>query len=105
VLGIIFVPISTIATVFGTQFFNSVTFSDELPPGALEHQHMTMNPEIWWLAATALPLTLIIIISWLLWEKWGRHGELTGGSRQKKVDISSAERGEIEMTISSVQSG
>ena len=67
-LGVIFLPLSTVGTIFGTQFFTSVQ-SDDLQTG-----YMHINPQFWVLWAIALPLTLGILLFWLAWEKMGRNG-------------------------------
>jgi Mg2+ and Co2+ transporter CorA len=63
-LGIIFVPISTVSTIFSTPFFTSSPSQDE---------HVVVNPEIWWLCVVALLLTLAIFAIWIAWDRRERH--------------------------------
>ncbi|KAH8881790.1 hypothetical protein GQ53DRAFT_667085, partial [Thozetella sp. PMI_491] len=58
IVGTIFIPFSAISSVFGTQFFTSVG------------PYMYVNPEFWILWAIAMPITLTVLIIWLVWEQW-----------------------------------
>jgi heme/copper-type cytochrome/quinol oxidase subunit 2 len=59
-LGIIFVPISTVSAIFSTPFFTSTPSQDE---------HVVMNPEIWWLCVAALLVTLTIFVTWTVCDR------------------------------------
>ncbi|RKU47971.1 hypothetical protein DL546_003815 [Coniochaeta pulveracea] len=56
-LGAIFLPATLLASVFSMTFFN---FQD----GASE-----VNPQLWIYFAIAIPLTLLIVLIWWIWER------------------------------------
>lgn len=53
-----FLPVSTVATIFGAQFF---TVGSEAP------FHLQISPDFWILWAIAVPFTLVVVIVWRLW--------------------------------------
>jgi len=53
-----FLPVSTVATIFGAQFF---TVGSEAP------SHLQISPDFWILWAIAAPFTLVVVIVWRLW--------------------------------------
>jgi len=65
-LGIIFVPISTVSTIFSTPFFTSTPS---------ENEHVVVNPEVWWLCVVALLLTLTMFVVWFVWDRRERYVE------------------------------
>jgi Mg2+ and Co2+ transporter CorA len=68
-----FLPVSTVATIFGAQFF---TVGSEAP------SHLQISPDFWILWAIAAPFTLVVVIVWRGWP-WveGRAREI--GKRKK----------------------
>ncbi len=68
ILGGVFIPFSAVCSVFGTQFFTSVT--GNASPFGEETPYMDLNPQFWILWAIALPITLGILTSWFAWENW-----------------------------------
>ncbi|KAK4234186.1 hypothetical protein C8A03DRAFT_47425 [Achaetomium macrosporum] len=57
IVGLVFLPFSTITSIFGTQFFSS---GDE---------HMNVNPDFWLLWLVAVPVTLLILGVWRAGER------------------------------------
>jgi hypothetical protein len=53
-----FLPVSTVATIFGAQFF---TVGSEAP------SHLQISPDFWILWAIAAPFTLVVVIVWRRW--------------------------------------
>jgi hypothetical protein len=64
-LGTIFVPTSTVGTIFGTQFFSSVTREDGTT-------YLNVNPKFWFLWAISLPVTLLLAVGWGVWFKYSQ---------------------------------
>lgn len=58
VTTLIFLPLSTIATIFGTQF---IKLDDTAP------YHVRVSPDFWLLWVVALPLTAIVLLIWRVW--------------------------------------
>ena len=59
-VGMVFIPFSTITSVFGTQFFTSAPDGD----GATAAKHMHVSPDFWIMWAIAVPVTVIIVGLW-----------------------------------------
>ncbi|KAK3311096.1 uncharacterized protein B0T15DRAFT_520372 [Chaetomium strumarium] len=57
IVGLVFLPFSTITSIFGTQFFTS------------GDQHMSVNPDFWLLWLIAVPVTLLILGVWRAGER------------------------------------
>lgn len=58
VTTLIFLPLSTIASIFGTQFMKL----DENAPF-----HVRVSPDFWLLWVVALPLTAVVLLVWRVW--------------------------------------
>ncbi|KAF1844803.1 uncharacterized protein K460DRAFT_285040 [Cucurbitaria berberidis CBS 394.84] len=58
VMTLLFMPLSTVATIFGTQFMK---VQDEAP------FHITVSQDFWLLWLIAVPLTGIVMIVWRVW--------------------------------------
>jgi Mg2+ and Co2+ transporter CorA len=64
---LLFLPASTIAAIFGTQFF-SVNDSNR----------MTVSVDFWWLWAVAVPTTTTTWIFWRIWYNRKRSDKALG---------------------------
>lgn len=64
VIAVIFLPISVISSIFGSQFFGTNTAT--LPDGSVENVTF-MTRQFWVLWAIALPFTLLVLGGWFLW--------------------------------------
>lgn len=90
IVGLIFIPFSAASSIFGTQFFSF--------PDNNEH-HMQVNQDIWYLFATAIPVTIGILLLWKASENDqlrlpGGLASLFGCSSQPRPrDSPSGERG------------
>ena len=70
IIGIVFIPLSTVSSIFGTEFFTAIVPSTEpASKDELKQGYIYVNPQLWILVAIALPLTLIILTFWLVWER------------------------------------
>jgi hypothetical protein len=80
ILAMIFLPISTVSSVFGTQFFTSVLPEPSgTGQGDISEARFIMDPNFFLLPAIALPLTTFSVGCWLLWEHWeGTRARLSG---------------------------
>jgi Mg2+ and Co2+ transporter CorA len=58
VMTLVFMPLSTVASVFGSEFMYS---KDE--PG----HHLTVSQDFWLLWLIAVPLTIIVVVVWRVW--------------------------------------
>ncbi|KAF2826166.1 hypothetical protein CC86DRAFT_370248 [Ophiobolus disseminans] len=58
VMTLIFMPLSTVAGIFGTQFMEL----DEGPGN-----HITVSQDFWLLWLIAVPLTILVIVIWRVW--------------------------------------
>lgn len=65
VAAIIFLPISTISSVFGTQFFTTVTADVSTDGPARPSTYV--SSQFWILWTVAIPVTLILLLSWSFW--------------------------------------
>ncbi|KAJ0119973.1 hypothetical protein J7T55_000823 [Diaporthe amygdali] len=64
VIAVIFLPISIISSIFGSQFFGTNTI--DLSDGSVENVTF-ITPQFWILWAIALPFTLFVLGGWFLW--------------------------------------
>jgi hypothetical protein len=63
VVTLVFLPLTTVATIFGTQMF---TINPDEP------HKLRMSEDFWLLWAIAVPLTLVVLIAWRLWYRDAR---------------------------------
>jgi len=66
VVAMIFLPISTVSSIFGTQFFNTVTAADPSPDGPIKSSTY-ISSQFWIFWTVAIPMTLMILSGWSLW--------------------------------------
>lgn len=77
-LALIFLPISTISTIFGSQFFGTDVV--ELPNGSSKAE-LVVSSQLWILWAVSIPITLLIVTGWLFWlrHSQGRYDAIEEG--------------------------
>lgn len=63
ILGVVFLPSTFVATFFSMDMFNW-DFTDSGKASS-----STVSPKIWIYFVTALPLTIITLLVWLLWSR------------------------------------
>lgn len=63
-LALIFLPISTISTIFGSQFFGTDVVA--LPNGSMKAT-LVVSSQLWILWVVSIPITLLIVTGWLFW--------------------------------------
>ncbi|KAK3340310.1 hypothetical protein B0H65DRAFT_254633 [Neurospora tetraspora] len=80
-LGAIFLPATLLASVFSMTFFNFQDQNSDFSPAGDNSSSSssggsdggsvtrTVSPSIWVYFAITIPLTLIIVVTWLLWDK------------------------------------
>jgi hypothetical protein len=66
VVALIFLPISTVSSIFGTQFFSTITVADPSPDGPIKSSTY-VSSQFWVFWMVAIPLTLAILSGWSLW--------------------------------------
>ncbi len=92
VLAIIFLPITTVATVFGTQFFTSVDTSPSSPSSPSNDGEVdgktkfVVNSKFWMLWAISLPITSALIVGWWFWIKHTRRVLRRDEQRESDVE-------------------
>src|SRR5947207_11499 len=68
IMAMIFLPISTVSSIFGTQFFNAVTVADPSPDGHIRSTTTThISSQFWVFWILAIPVTLVILFGWKFW--------------------------------------
>lgn len=72
IVAMIFLPISTISSIFGMQFFSSAQQPDS--SGAIT----TVSPQFWIFWCVAIPFTTVIVLVWAIWVKRFRRKITTG---------------------------
>lgn len=72
-LGAIFLPATLLASVFSMTFFNFQDQDSDFSPAGSEEgggaETRTVSSSIWVYFAITIPLTLIIVVTWFLWDK------------------------------------
>ncbi|KAL2812566.1 hypothetical protein BDW59DRAFT_167780 [Aspergillus cavernicola] len=58
---LIFLPITTVSTIFGSQFFNT----------APDNASIEVSKDFWIFWVVSIPLTLAVLLGWTLWRKRG----------------------------------
>jgi branched-subunit amino acid ABC-type transport system permease component len=65
IMAVIFLPISTVSSVFGTQFFNTTTVVD--PTSGTATSSFTVSRKFWLLWIISIPVTIIVLGGSFLW--------------------------------------
>ena len=65
VLAMVFLPISTVSSIFGTEFFSTAAVGEAPPAGYTTH----VSSRFWVFWAVAVPVTLACLAGWGLWMK------------------------------------
>ena len=68
ILALFFLPITAVSSIFGTQFFSTVEVKED-NRDPTENPFTDLNGKFWILWAIAGPLTVVIGVLWLLWER------------------------------------
>jgi Mg2+ and Co2+ transporter CorA len=63
VMTLIFMPLGTVASIFGTQFMQ---LQEEKP------HHLTVSRDFWLMWIIAVPLTILVIVIWRVWYRDAR---------------------------------
>lgn len=66
ILAMVFLPISTVSSVFGTQFFTQTTLPDATPSSSVGLS-LVVSRKFWWLWIISIPLTLTLLVGWGFW--------------------------------------
>lgn len=83
----VFLPISTVATVFSTPFFEASGPSTS--PQASDVQGggtLLVNSKFWLLWAVSMPISVALIFGWWFWVKGVDAGSRTRRIREKDVE-------------------
>lgn len=67
VLGMTFLPIGTLAAIFGEQFFTSEVVPSPSESDGAAAVAFIVNPKFWLLWAIAIPVTAALLFGWWLW--------------------------------------
>jgi len=59
-MTLVFLPAGTVASIFGSQFFNLIVDSNGVP-------HFVISPLFWIFWAISLPITAILVVLWKWW--------------------------------------
>lgn len=68
VLAMIFLPISTVSSIFGTEFFSTEAIDDS-DPGSPATYTTYVSSRFWVFWVVAVPVTLFCLLGWGLWMK------------------------------------
>ncbi|KAL4963042.1 uncharacterized protein BDV14DRAFT_177404 [Aspergillus stella-maris] len=71
---LVFLPITTVSTIFGSQFFNT----------APDNTSIEVSKDFWIFWVISTPLTLAVLLGWTLWQKKGAIGERADWKRTLK---------------------
>ncbi|KAF8851593.1 hypothetical protein BDZ45DRAFT_695785 [Acephala macrosclerotiorum] len=69
ILAMVFLPISTVSSIFGTQFFATTTSPDPTSSTGAVTTSFVVNKKIWWLWTISIPVTIVMLIGWGVWIK------------------------------------
>ncbi|KAL4908528.1 hypothetical protein BDW74DRAFT_175210 [Aspergillus multicolor] len=58
---LVFLPITTVSTIFGSQFFNT----------APDNASIEVSKDFWIFWVVSIPLTLLVLLGWTLWQRKG----------------------------------
>lgn len=68
ILAMIFLPISTVSSIFGTEFFSTEAIGDS-DPGSPATYTTYVSSRFWLFWVVAVPVTLLCVVGWGLWIK------------------------------------
>ncbi|KAL4798355.1 hypothetical protein BDV19DRAFT_356902 [Aspergillus venezuelensis] len=71
---LVFLPITTVSTIFGSQFFNT----------APDNSSIEVSKDFWVFWVISTPLTLTVLLGWTLWQRKGSVGEHVDWKRTLK---------------------
>lgn len=91
VLAMIFLPISTVSTIFGTQFFSTTITPDPSSDNGGVTSSFYVNSRFWLLWIIALPMTLGLLLVWRVWIRRSRMKVKRANKRL--VDVETADIG------------
>ncbi|KAF2719093.1 hypothetical protein K431DRAFT_287120 [Polychaeton citri CBS 116435] len=77
ILGMVFLPGTFVSAVFSMSFFH-FTDGTEISPS-----HWTVSPKFWLYWVVTVPLTLMTLVAWHLWQKYGMEWLERLGARNK----------------------
>jgi len=66
VVTLVFLPLTTVATIFGSQFFTLTSDASEDP------YRLRVSHDFWLPWAIAIPLTVTVMVAWQLWYRESR---------------------------------
>lgn len=69
ILAMVFLPISTVSSIFGTQFFTTTTSPDPTSSTGAVNTSFVVNKKIWWLWTISIPVTVVMLVGWGVWIK------------------------------------
>ena len=91
---LVFLPISTVATIFGSQFFSFNPPETEVPAGGPEAADFVLSKDFWLFWAITVPLTVIVVSLWLGFhpdaiKRWWRRNISPRGRRRTDAEVGS----------------
>jgi hypothetical protein len=67
ILAMIFLPISTVSSIFGTQFFTTTTSQDLMSGSGAVTSSFVVSEKFWLLWIISIPVTIILLVGWGVW--------------------------------------
>ncbi|KAF4637688.1 hypothetical protein G7Y89_g403 [Cudoniella acicularis] len=67
ILAMVFLPISTVSSIFGTQFFSTTTSPDPTSSTGAVTSSFVVNNNIWLLWTISIPVTVALLVGWGVW--------------------------------------
>jgi len=65
IIALTFLPISTVSSIFGTQFFTTATVPD--PTSGAVTSSFVISNEFWLLWTISTPVTVVLLVGWGVW--------------------------------------
>jgi len=66
-LAMIFLPISTVSSIFGTQFFTTTTSRDPTSDSGTVTSAFVVSQKFWLLWTISIPITVVLLAGWGIW--------------------------------------
>jgi hypothetical protein len=85
-LAMIFLPISTVSSIFGTQFFTTTTSQDPTSGSSAVTSSFVVSKKFWLLWIISIPVTIILLAGLGVWMRQSQLKAKPPASEMKDVE-------------------
>src|ERR1700722_8022265 len=86
ILAMIFLPISTVSSIFGTQFFTTAASPDPTSGSGAVTSSFVVSKKFWLLWTISIPVTVVLLVGWGVWIRRSQRQAKTPTRWMKDVE-------------------